>query len=226
MPNAAIVAPPPLREGDRLTSAEFLRRWEAMPELQRAELIGGVVFMPSPVSRSHGDLHGLVSGWLFVYADLTPGCAHGIESTWLMTQDDVPQPDAALRILPECGGQSRQAGEFLQGAPELIVEISASTLSLDLGAKLDLYRRAGVQEYLTVLVKPRQVLWLQLAGGRYRGITADEDGLLRSQVFPGLWLDAAALWDSTRSLRAAVERGAQSPEHADFVRRLAAARSR
>jgi Uma2 family endonuclease len=192
---------------------EFLRRWEAMPSLKQAELIGGIVFMPSPVSVPHSDAHSEISSWLWLYKDLTPGCHTGIECTWVMGPEDVHQPDIFLRILPEYGGQSRV---------ELIVEVSGSSLSRDLGVKLDLYRRAGVREYLTVLLRPRQVTWRHLSRGRYREIEPGEGELLRSRVFPGLWLDPSALWNPKRSLRRAVEEGTRSPEHAAFVRRLAA----
>jgi Uma2 family endonuclease len=219
---AAIPLRPPLREGDRLTSTEFLRRWDAMPELKHAELIDGVVFMPSPVSLGHGDQHVDLSYWLRLYTEQTPGCRAGGDSTWIMGPKDVPQPDIALRILPEYGGQSTVKGKYAGGAPELIVEVTGSTSSRDLGVKLDLYRRAGVREYITILLPASQVIWRQLVRGRYKEIAPDEDGLLRSRVFPGLWLDPAAVWDSKRSLRTAIEQGTRSPEHAAFVRRLVA----
>ena len=192
-----------------------------MPDLKQAELIGGVVLMPSPVGRTHGSLHGLMTGWLFTYSETTRGTEFGIETTWLMDRDDIPQPDLHLRILPEAGGQSKDAGDYSRGAPELVVEVSGSSSSRDLGVKLDLYRRAGVREYLTVLLKPRRIVWRQLFRGKYRELPPDPDGLLRSKVFPGLWLDPASLWDRNRSVRDAVERGVRSPGHAVFVRRLA-----
>ena len=226
MPSLAIALPPPLREGDRLDGAEFLRRWEAMPDLKSTELIGGIVFMPSPVSLSHSTLTNAMNAWLWLYKDLTAGCESGGEGTWVMGAKDVPQPDATLRILPEHGGQSAEAGGYGAGAPELIVEVSGSSSSRDLGAKLELYRRAGVREYLTILLQPRQVIWRRLARGRYLELAPGSDGLLRSAAFPGLWLDPAALWNPKKSLRPAVELGVQSPEHAAFVRRLAAAAKR
>jgi hypothetical protein len=88
--------------------------------------------------------------------------------------------------------------------------------------KLDLYRGAGVLEYLTMLLETSQVTWRQLLRGRYREITPDDDGLLRSRVFPGLWLDPAAVWNPKRSVRTALEQGIRSPEHAAFVKRLSA----
>jgi len=193
-----------------------------MPLLKHAELIGGVVFMPSPVSLQHSDVHSAMSAWLWLYQDLTPGCVSGTDCTWKMGPKDVPQPDIFLRILPEYGGQSRVEGEYAAGAPELIVEVSGSSLSRDLGVKLDLFRRAGVREYLTVLPLSRELVWRYLSRGRYREIAPDDDGILRSRVFPGLWLGPAAVWNPKRSLRTAVEAGARSAEHAAFVRRLAA----
>jgi Uma2 family endonuclease len=222
MPAIATALPPPLREGDRLGSAEFLRRWEAMPLLKHAELIGGVCFMPSPVNYPHARIHSSMDAWLWFYQDATPGCETGADCTWAMGPKDVPQPDIFLRILAEFGGQSRVEGAYATGAPELVVEVSGSSVSRDLGVKLDLYRRAGVREYLTVLLESREVLWRYLSRGRYREITADDAGLLRSRLFPGLWLDPDALWSPKRSIRTAVEEGIRSPEHAAFVRRLLA----
>ena len=136
MPLAASVMPPPLRDGDRLSREEFLRRWEAMPDLNRAELIGGVVHIASPVSNIHSSYHFRLSGWLCSYADLTPGCGGGTAGTWLMPGDEAPQPDLHLCILPECGGQSRVEGNYPAGAPELIVEVSYTTSIRDAGEKL------------------------------------------------------------------------------------------
>ena len=220
MSQAAIPLLTPLREGDRLTADEFLRRWDAMPELKFAELLDGIVFMASPLSRSHGRSHSRFTFWLEFYLDSTPGCEVLIDTTSILGDRDVTQPDLALRILPEHGGQSHDAGEYVGGSLELIAEVSGSTSSRDLGIKLEMYRRAGVREYITLLLKPRQVIWRQLVSGRYEEITSDDDGWLRSRVFPGLWLDPAAVWDLERSLRTAVEQGIRSPEHDAFVRRL------
>jgi Uma2 family endonuclease len=224
MPGVAVQLPPVLREGDRLTSEEFLRRWEAMPELKHAELIDGVVFMASPVSLPHGVFHVRLGGWLDLYRERTPGCEACSDATWIMGASDVPQPDLAIRVLPEHGGQSSEAGGYAEGAPELVVEISNSTMSRDLGTKLDLYRRSGVREYLTILLQPKQIIWRQLTRGRYREMHPGIDGFYRSQVFPGLWLDPAAVWDRTKSLRSALDLGLQSPEYAAFVKKLAAKR--
>ncbi len=222
MPGAAVALPPQLREGDRLSSAEFIRRWEAMPSLKRAELLGGVVFMPSPVSLPHALTHGEIYPWVWLYKELTPGCQSGLECTWLMGVEEVTQPDIFLRVLSECGGQSDDAGNYPSGAPELIVEVTGSTMSRDLGVKLDIYRRVGVREYVTMLLHTKQVIWRQLVRGRYKELKPAVDGLLHSTVFPGLWLDPAAVWDPKISIRTAVELGVKSAEHAAFVRKLAA----
>ena len=118
---------PPFRDGDRLTRDEFLRRWEAMPDVKWAELIDGVVHMPSPISDVHSDFHSRLNYWLCHYAAATPGCRAATAGTWLMSKDSAPQPDLALRILAEHGGQSRLEGDCPTGAPELIVEVSHTT---------------------------------------------------------------------------------------------------
>ncbi len=132
MPVTAVAPPPQIREGDRLNGEGFLRRWEAMPELKHAELINGTVFFtPSPVSLLHSDVHTEMIRWLLSYDESTPGCQAGVDCTWKMGPEDVPQPDLFLRILPEYGGQSRVEHPYAAGAPELIVEVSGSSLSRD-----------------------------------------------------------------------------------------------
>jgi Uma2 family endonuclease len=224
---AAPVLPPRLRDGDRLTRDEFLRRWEQMPELKRAELIDGIVSMPSPVSRIHGNFHFRLSYWLGSYVSATPGCEGGLAGTWLMSPDSAPQPDLAIKIDPAYGGQSRVEGEYPAGAPELIVEISHTTSARDRGAKLRLYERSGVREYVTVRPEQQQIVWRELADGRYREIAAEEEGVFRSRVFPGLWLDPAPLSaGDLQSLAATVQRGIATPEHTEFVDRLASSKLR
>ncbi len=206
--------------GQRLKRQEFLRRWESMPEVKRAELIAGVVYMPSPVSRDHRSHSNLVSAWLCYYAARTPGCDAGNSGTWLMLED-APQPDADLRILPEYGGQSREEGVYCAGAPELAAEVSLSSASYDLGPKMELYRAAGVKEYLAVLLGDARVVWRRLVDGQYLPIEAASDGLLRSAVFPGLWLDPGALLVLDRArVFDVLDLGLRSPEHQNFVREL------
>ena len=212
---------PALVMGDKLTRDEFMRRWEAMPNLKRAELIGGIVYMPSPLSRMHGDFDMAVGSWLWMYSVSTPGCEAGANATWLMKEEDAPQPDCDLRILPEYGGQSRMEGEYSAGAPEFLGEVCLSSTSYDLNQKLDLYEAAAVLEYVAVLVREHEVRWHRLVAGKFQVMAPGSDGILRSVVFPGLWLDPAALLtqDKQRML-AALQQGLQSPEHAAFVAEL------
>src|SRR6202167_3191004 len=144
-----VVRPPGLVTGERLTVEEFLRGWGELPELKRAELIDGVVYVPSPLSLDHGSLDTRIVLWLAYYAQATPGCKAGSNSTWLML-GSAPQPDVYLRILPSHGGQSRNERQFGAGAPALAVEICVTSTEIDFGPKLALYQRAGVREYITV----------------------------------------------------------------------------
>lgn len=215
---------PMLQAGDNLSREEFLRRWEAMPMLKRAELVKGVVFLPSPLSLEHGDIDCRVAYWLTHYAVHTPGCRTATNATWLML-GDAPQPDVSLRILPECGGQSRVEGHFAAGAPELAAEVCPTSAAYDLHQKLELYEAAGVREYLAVLVHEHEARWHRLVDGSYQVTAPDTDGILRSQVFPGLWLDARALLDGEMArVLAVLQEGLNSPGHAEFVARLRAAR--
>ena len=137
-----MVRPPGLVTGERLTVEEFLRRWEDLPDLKSAELIDGVVYVPSPVSLEHGRLDSRIILWLAYYAQATTGCDSGNNSTWLMA-GSAAQPDAYLRILPSHGGQSGSEGSFGAGAPELAIEICVTSSEVDFGPKLALYQRAG-----------------------------------------------------------------------------------
>jgi Uma2 family endonuclease len=222
---AAPVFPPLLRDGDRLTRDEFMRRWEQMPDLHFAELIDGIVYMPSPVSRVHGVFHSRSNYWLVSYIAATPGCEAADAVTWLMSEDSAPQPDLSLRIESAFGGQSRIEGEYPAGAPELVVEISYTTSAKDMGAKLRLYERSGVLEYVTLRPRKQQIIWRELIEGKYREIAPDEDGLLRSRIFPGLWLNPAALWaGDVQALAATLQQGIATSEHGEFVERLARAK--
>ncbi|MBI1790916.1 MAG: Uma2 family endonuclease [Acidobacteria bacterium] len=215
----------PLVAGERLSRDEFLRRWELLPHIKRAELIGGVVYMPSPVSIGHAVPDLLAGAWLANYVAATPGCEAGANCTWLM-REDAPQPDASLFILPEYGGQCWMEGPLVAGAPELAIEVAVSSAARDLGPRLELYRAAGVQEYVNVLVKESRIIYRRLVEGAYVEMHAEADGLLHSVVFPGLWLDPHALLERKGArLFEALNKGLQSPEHADFVQALARRRT-
>lgn len=218
----------PLVAGDNLSRDEFLLRWEGMPRLKKAELIEGVVYMPSPISAEHSENDSNIGAWLSHYRWSTPGCMSGANATWLML-NDAPQPDEHLRILEEYGGNNRldKKTKLLSGAPELAAEVCLSSTSYDLHQKKDLYQRAGVQEYLVVLLHQRELRWFRLVRGAFKKMPPDKEGILRSRVFPGLWLDADAFWagDMPKVLQV-LERGLQSPDHADFVTSLRRRRRR
>lgn len=206
--------------GDRLTLDDFLARWEEMPSLKFAELIDGIVYMPSPLSYEHGGRDAQVQMLLGVYAARTRICETVSNATWLMS-GSAPQPDAALRLFPEFGGRTNIAGKLVAGPPELVVEVCRSSRSFDLGPKLALYQRAGVLEYVAVLLEEQRIEWRALDTGSYRLISAGDAGVLESAVFPGLWLDERALWakDGGRLLEV-LEAGIQSEECRNFLHRV------
>jgi Uma2 family endonuclease len=216
-------APLPLENGAHLSAAEFLRRYEAMPEIKKAELINGVVYMGSPVRlHQHGVPDSLLQTWLGTYALATPGVKAAINATTRLGPDDAPQPDGLLCILPECGGQARlDAKGYLQGAPELVAEVAASSASLDTREKLASYRRAGVREYLVWRTEDAAVDWWVLEEDEYRALPAGSDGVLRSRTFPGLWLEVRALLSGEGArLMASLQAGLATPEHAAFATQL------
>lgn len=218
---APILTIPPLESGDRLTRSEFERRYDAMPQVKKAELIEGVVYVASPLRfRSHGKPHGYIMSWLGAYAAATPGVDFGDNASVRLDADNEPQPDALLRI--EVGGQSLiSEDDYVEGAPELIVEIAASSASLDLHDKLRVYRRNQVQEYLVWRVYNRQFDWFRLREGEYIQLEPNPVGDVCSEVFPGLWLDKSALLagDLARVL-AVLQQGLATAEHQAFVEQL------
>ena len=213
---------PPLENGDRLTGAEFLRRYDAMPDLKKAELIEGIVYMGSPVSYHHCSPHFDLVSWLGYYRMSTPGIVGGDNGTVRLDLDNIPQPDAFLRIPAEAGGQSRLGADgYIAGAPELVAEVSNSTASYDTHAKKTVYRRNGVREYLIWRTRERAVDWFILRDGEYARLEPTADGLHHSAIFPGLWLDAGALIrGDTEALLRATQAGLASPGHAAFLERL------
>ena len=216
-----ILTIPPLENGDKLTRAEFERRYHAMPNLKKAELIEGVVYVASPVrAKQHGKPHARIMGWLIAYEAATPGVEALDNTTVLLDTDNEPQPDALLRI--ETGGQSRiNKDDYVEGAPELIVEIAASSASYDLHEKLKVYRRNQVQEYLIWRVYDHQFDWFRLQQGEYIQLQPNADNIICSQIFPGLWLDKIALLGGDLGkVLTVVQQGLASPEHEDFISKL------
>jgi Uma2 family endonuclease len=220
-------APSTLVEGQRLDQPTFHALYEAMPPGTRAELIDGVVYMPSPASGDHGRAHFPVIAWLSYYTENTPGVEGMDNATTILGWRSEPQPDALLRILAECGGRSHLEKGFVHGGPELVVEVSKATRNVDLGPKLGDYERAGVQEYIVRAIDPDEVYWFGQEHGALVQRPVGADGFYRSTAFPGLWLDPEALLrGDTRRLRAVVKLGCATPEHAEFVARLAQLRDR
>jgi Uma2 family endonuclease len=215
---------PILESGDRLSRAEFERRYQALPQLKKAELIEGVVYVASPVRiKQHGEPHGDIITWLGLYKVATPGVMLGDNPTVRLDFDNEPQPDALLRIDETKGGQSRiSADDYLEGAPELIVEIAASSASYDLYDKLRAYRRNGVREYLVWLTQEQAFRWYVLQEGEYVQQQPDGLGILRSQVFPGLQLAVEALLaGEMQRVLVVLQEGIDSEMHQRFVARLA-----
>ncbi len=214
---------PALENGDRLTRYEFERRYAARPDLKKAQLIEGIVYMPSPVSVAHAEPHAMIQTVLLVYAASTSGVRGYDNATVRLDLDNEPQPDVLLRIEAEALGRSRVSGDkYLEGAPELVVEVAAGSASIDLHDKLRAYRRNGVQEYIVWRTQEGRVDWFELVEGEYRPLPSDDYGVVRSRVFPGLRLAVGALLkgDLAGAL-AEVQKGTATPEHQAFVARLA-----
>jgi Uma2 family endonuclease len=215
---------PELQSGDRLTRREFERRYAADPHIKKAELIEGIVYVASPLRhQQHGKPHSRIITWLGVYQSLTPGVDLSDAPTVRLDLDNEPQPDAVLFIEPDAGGQTRLSRDgYIEGAPELIVEIAASSAAIDRGSKKQVYRRNSVLEYIIWQSYDNQIEWFHLVDGDYQLLSPDADGMIRSQVFPGLWLDIEALLNNQMArVLEILQLGLNSPEHRSFVERLA-----
>lgn len=213
---------PRLEAGDHLDQATFHARYEAMPAAFRAELIEGVVVVPSPLSRGHGVHHALVMTWLGNYAIATPGTLTCDNATTILSDTSEPQPDGALIIEPARGGQTGLSEDgYITGPPELLVEVASSSASIDLHAKRRDYERAGVLEYVVVVIRQQTVRWFVRQDGTYHDLAPDPDGVFRSRVFPGLWLHAEALGQlNGERVMEVLRQGLATPEHTALVQRL------
>jgi Uma2 family endonuclease len=218
---------PLLENGDRLTRKEFERRYHAMPWLKKAELIEGVVFMPSPLHfEQHAEPHARIMGWLAAYWAATPGIELADNATLRLDADNEFQPDALLRLPERAGGRSRVSrDDYLEGAPELIVEVAATSASHDLHDKRKVYRRNGVREYLVWLVRDGRALWFVLEDDEYQPLQPGTDGLARSRIFPGLALNVQALLDGDLARVLADQQrclgGEEHQRFMDFLRQAA-----
>ncbi len=214
---------PPLQSGDRLSRPEFERRYDASPHIRKAELIEGIVYVASPLRHEqHGKPHSRVITWLGVYQALTPGVDLSDAPTVRLDLDNEPQPDAVLFIESKAGGQTRLSRDgYIEGSPELIVEVAASSVAIDTGSKKQVYRRNGVLEYVIWQSYENQLDWFVLADGEYQVLPPDVDGIIRSPAFPGLWLAVDALLNNQMpQVLEVLQAGLRSPEHTAFVEQL------
>jgi Uma2 family endonuclease len=212
-----------LHAGDRLSRFEFERRYEAHPEIKKAELIDGVVYMPSPARfTEHAQPHGQMITVLGLYSAATPGVQLGDNATVRLDLETEVQPDGLLRLEPELGGRSRLTEDHhLEGPPELALEIAASSASYDLHAKLRVYQRSGVEEYIAVQMYERRLDWFRLREGVYEPLQPDASALLCSEILPGLCLNPAAFWAGDMAqVLATLQEKRHSPEHVAFVASL------
>jgi Uma2 family endonuclease len=221
---AFIAGLPPLENGDYLSRPEFERRYEAMPWLKKAELIEGVAYMGAPVRfETHAQPHSLLIAWAVVYSASTPNVLVGDNATVRLDIDNEPQPDILLRLDPDKGGTSRIGADgYVEGPPELVIEIAASSASYDLRDKLRVYRRNGVSEYIVWQIYDQRLDWWQLNAGEYIPLKPDDSGVVRSNILPGLDLNVPALLENNMAqVLASLQQGLVSQEHAAFVAKLA-----
>lgn len=214
---------PPLESGDRVPRYEFERRYAAMPDPCQAELIEGVVYMASPVRfQSHGRPHAAIMAWLSAYWVATPGVDLSDNTTVRLDWENEPQPDALLRL--ESGGNSVISNDdYIEGAPELIVEVAASSAAYDLHDKKRAYQRNGVPEYIVWQMQDNHLYWFVLQQGRYVELEPNAEGIIQSRVFPGLCLNQPAFCAGNwKQVLATLETGLKSQNHAEFVQSLSA----
>lgn len=214
---------PPLENGDQLSREEFERRYDATPNLKKAELIEGIVYMTPPLRfESHAKPHSAIMAWLGAYWVATPNLLLGDNATVHLDKDNELQPDAILFLPQALGGRAIiTKDDYIEGAPELVVEISASTASYDFHTKRHIYERCGVQECLIWRVYDREIDWFSLQENRYVALKPNEQGLIFSRIFPGLVLAVTDLLvEKYAQVLAELQQGLQSPQHIAFVEQL------
>lgn len=213
------IEPLRLAQGDRLSQAEFHRRYERRPDLNKAELIDGLVFLESPIRyRAHGRPHSEILHWLKSYSLATPGTIALGNVTLILDDRNELEPDCVLFLSPQFGGKCQpDPNDYLRGSPELVVEISASTTARDYGPKLAVYLKHQVQEVIIWRTENGILDWFLLNQAQYHLQKPGSDGLLRSRAFPGLFLHSPSL--ITGDLNAVLhylQLGLNSPSHRDF----------
>lgn len=213
-----------LENGDHMSQPEFHRIYSQSRDDFKAELIGGIVNVASPLKARHGRNHLPLGTVFFLYEAKTPGVEWVDNTTVILGEKTEPQPDLLVRIGSQHGGRSRiTAEDFIEGPPELIAEVASSSHAVDLHAKRIAYADHGVLEYLVVNVHDHRLHWFDLQAGKE--LAPDAEGICRIRTFPGLWIhgDALLARDSQRML-ATLDAGLATRDHVDFVRQLAAAR--
>lgn len=182
-----------LESGDHLTRDEFHRRYGARPDIKKAELVDGIVYMPSPTRfRAHAEEHGAVVGWLYAYVARASRVRLGVEGTVFLDGRNEVQPDAIL-WRDEPGGPRLTEDDYVEGAPQLVVEVAASNAAYDLHEKKEAYRRNGVREYVVWRVLDRAIDWFELRDGAYVRREPDDRGVVESAQFAGLRLHLPSL---------------------------------
>ena len=236
-PTASADPVPRLRDGDRLSVPEFLRRYAADPVVLSAELIQGVVYINrkrelpngkgievTPISaEGHAEPDNTIQTVFGTYAAYTPGTRATSAATVLLPGASAAlEPDGTLRVLAERGGKARVGEDgWLHGVPELVAETSFTSGPRDFGPKYTAYESAGVPEYLVWRSAEQEVHWFALRDGAFVPLEPDASGIVRSEAFPGLWLNVTALLaGDTATVLATLQLGLASPEHAAFVARL------
>lgn len=208
-----------LHNGDQMKQPEFHIAYSNMPDRYRAELIGGMVFEPSPVSYVHGQSDSSLMYLLAQYATATKYVEKAQNVTLILGEDDEVQPDGLLRLPENLGGRSRIKKGFLHGSPELVAEIAYSSRAIDLHLKKQRYAKAGVTEYIVYCLEPKKLHWFRLQEDAQ--LTPDNNGTFCSIVFPGLWINEPALivYDSDETDQVLRE-GLSSEEFQEFKKQL------
>lgn len=209
---------PPLNNGDRLTRADFERRYNLRSDIQKAELIEGVVYVAPPVSPRHGIRHGDIMAWIGFYRSATPGVWVADNVSLRLDLDNDPQPDACVWLDEREIGEIEE-GKFLEVDPCFIIEVASSSAAYDLHDKKHVYRRNGVQEYLVLLAHEKECRWFFLESGEYVEGKPTEQGVYQSRVLPGLWLDCVQFWAGNLfGVLQVLQKGLDSPEHQAFIK--------
>jgi Uma2 family endonuclease len=211
---------PLLETGYHLTADEFHERYKLLLDEQHAELIEGIVYMASPISRLHSLPDSTMNGFCMVYAAHTPETESSGSGTVRLDPKNEYEPDGYLRKLIGCGTQIFDQ-HYLEGVPEFVFEISNTTVTMDLHEKYDVYQRNGVQEYLVWQVQEQRIELFILVGGKFEKAAPDVNGILRSKAFQGFWLDTRAMINGNNATAlATLQLGIESAEHTEFVKRL------